>query len=194
MRIATLQADEDLAQLTRRVFRSRTKGGLADAEKAILKANPQLKDSDRLTPGTIVVIPDVPGAAPTAEATSIGGIAANLLSGAQQQIKDLRESVLPGLNRQEQAAKNTLEQLRLRELQELAKGNPELAKRLPEITRNAEENLKRLAVLTKTQQTAFDELDKDLQGLVDSLGGPQEAKPTRPTPGELRGKRRRSPG
>jgi phage tail protein X len=191
MRLATLQADEDLAQLTRRVYRSRAKGGLADAEKAILKANPQLRDRDRLTPGTIVVIPDVPGATPTTEATSIGGIAANLLSGAQQQIKDLRESVQPGLNRQEQAAKNTLEQLRLRELQELAKGNPELAKRLPEITKTAEENLKRLAVLTKTQQAAFDELAKDLQRLVDSLGGPQEARPTRPAPGDLRAPRRR---
>src|SRR5215471_16737298 len=63
MRITTYKGEKSIGELTARIFEDLTPGQRRSAEKALLRANPGLKDIAKIKTGSVLLIPDLRGVA-----------------------------------------------------------------------------------------------------------------------------------
>jgi hypothetical protein len=171
MRFTRLLEDEDLAKVVRRMYRSEVKGGLAEAERQVIAANPHLADPTKARAGAVVVLPDVEGAKAIGEsgenpAQSI----ASVLRAALDNLGDLGEATSAAISKQEAESTSTLELLKTREVQALGQ-DAEAKKRLTAIQQSSNEKLKGLKELRTAQKTALSEFQSDATALLAMLGG-----------------------
>jgi ElaB/YqjD/DUF883 family membrane-anchored ribosome-binding protein len=171
MRFATLQENEDVSKLARRLFRPKTKEAQQEAEKLLLKVNPFLADPKQGKAGAILVLPDIPGVEPTGEARSGPEFAAALLRQARDRVGDLGEALASGLQHREDQAKTTLEQVKSPAVRKLAKNNVEIEKRLDAIADDAKARIDRSKEIRKLQKIGLQELEKDLDEMIQRIGG-----------------------
>lgn len=61
MRFTTLRGEQSLAALTDKLYQDLTPQARVAAEKALLKANPLLRTFDRIKPGILLSVPELPG-------------------------------------------------------------------------------------------------------------------------------------
>ncbi|MBM3748469.1 MAG: hypothetical protein FJW34_22040 [Acidobacteria bacterium] len=170
MRYAVLQEGEDLSALTRRVFRSRSRLAMDDAEQRILKANPRLAKAEGLKPGTLVVVPEVTGVTATEEAVGGAEVATQLLGALREMLGDLGQAITANLDQQEEEAKSTVSLLRSAKLTRLAEKHPALKERLPEAVKTAQGQLNQVKALRAQQKDALAEFEKDFEELRKRFG------------------------
>jgi len=170
MRFAILQEGEDLSALTRRVFRSRSRTALEEAERVLLKANPRLGKTEEQKPGTLVVVPEVSGVTTTTEAVSEAQVASQLLDQLKGLMGDVGPLITAGLDQREEEAKSTVGLLRSAKITRLAEKVPELKERLPEALKTAQEQVNQVKALRAQQKEALAEFDKDFEDLRKRFG------------------------
>lgn len=171
MRFTRLREGEDLSKVVRRVYRSEVRGGLAEAERLVLAANPHLADPGKVRPGAVVILPDVEGTRALGETESGTQALAAALESALEALGDLGSVTETGIARQETEIAGTLELLKSRELQALANREPEAKKRFAAIQQQSAGRQKDLSALRAVQKDALAEFQADAQSLLALLGG-----------------------
>lgn len=171
MRFTRIREDEDLAKVVRRMYRSEAKGALAEAEKLVIGANPQLRDPSAVRPGAIVIVPDVPGTRAIDEGEGEGEVPmlTSLVANALRGLDDLGSFLDPVLAAEEEELSRSLAVLKSREVQALASKEPDAKKRVGDIQKQSEERLQSFRILRGTQKTALGELQIDRAALLKML-------------------------
>jgi hypothetical protein len=169
MRFTRIREDEDLAKVVRRMYRSEVKGGLADAEKLVVSANPHLSDPAAIRPGAFVIIPDVPGTRVIDEGDNEVQAVTTLLANALRGFDDLGSFLDPQLAQEEEEISNNVAVLKSREVQALASKEPDAKKRVAAIQKQADEQLQSIKALRATQKTALSEFQTGREALLKML-------------------------
>jgi hypothetical protein len=165
MRLATYQGESDLKTLVKRLFRSRGPEPEAfekEAEAALLRANPQLRDLKELPKGVAIMVPEVRGIKPTAEVRMPGDWADKLLAEVRQAVAGLGPALKESAARQEEAANQTLELLKSKEMKELAKSSPAWQERFRKIADAARARIKKAQAEKESQEKLVAQMEKDL--------------------------------
>jgi len=168
MRVATLRGEESVADLARRLFRISGPGAEArarEAEAALLRANPHLRELARAPEGTVIVVPEVPGTNPTEESQPVGLAGTEMMAEVRRAIGDMRRALQTSATRQADEARGTLELLESHELRTAAERDPALTERLPAIAESARARLEEARALQALQEQALAQLDRDLEDL-----------------------------
>lgn len=172
MRFATLKGERDLSDLVGRLFvtRGRRARAVADeAEAALLRANPQLRDLASLPAGATIIVPQVADTKHTDEAWPAEGPAGEIVEEARRAVAGLRTILETSATHQREEARDALRLLKSRELKGLVKGIPGLRGRLPEATEAAKRRLQEADALDAFLTQALAQLDEDLEELVRRL-------------------------
>jgi hypothetical protein len=178
VRFATLAANEDVAALARRLYRPASADALRDAERALLKANPRLADPAGRVAGTVVVVPEVSGAA-TTDATQRGAdLLVPVLEAARERLPDLAETLRATLDGRRTAVKATIEQLGSAELRQLLREEPALKDLVAGVSADAKAETADIDALDALQRQAVDELGQDLDELLRAVGGQPRTRTT----------------
>ncbi len=168
MRFITAKSETNLADLTRRVFD--IKGAKASevakrAEAAIRQANPHLHDLTNVPAGTLIVVPDLPGADPAAPQAApllspeVATQLKHALAGARAVLERSAASVT-------QEAQNTAALVKSREVKALAKEAPLLERRLPQIAEQIKAQARQAATDKTAQEQDLAQLEKELASLL----------------------------
>jgi hypothetical protein len=176
MRFTRLKKGEDLAKVVRRAYRSEVKGGLAEAERLVVAANPHLADPRNVKAGAVVILPDVEGTRALGETETGTQAVAAALESALAALGDLGKVTEAGIARQETEIAGTLELLKTREVQALAGREPEAKLRVTAIQKNNAERQKNLSALRSSQKSALAEFQADARSLLAFLGGGEQSK------------------
>jgi hypothetical protein len=181
VRFATLAADEDVAALARRLYRPTTPEAQREAERALLEANPQLAESAARTPGTIVVVPDLPGLSPTAEVRGEGELVAPILQAARDRLGEVTETLRATLDSRRASVKATVDQIGSADFKRLLREEPALKDVFADVAAQAKAETAEVEALDKLAQQAVGELGQDLDALIKAFGGtPRPEEPARP--------------
>lgn len=172
MRITTVRSEKSLAELVRKVYKlssSDDAGKVAAAEEALVKANPHLREFDKVRPGATVVVPDVEGfkhALPEGVRLRIGTIDPD--EPLRRSLSRLKGSLGSGAERRKGELDHTLEALKSPALKVAIKENPELAARVEEITATTKKRRKELEEEHAERLEVLERLGKDLDEFVQS--------------------------
>lgn len=182
MRLASFEGERRISDLVGRLYRisgPRAAARAREAQRALLEANPHLRELRRVPEGALIVVPDVPeaepaGQRPEAPRPALEALAEALARGAEA----VTASVAEQATRAEQEARA----LTAREIKAAARTAPGLEEALARAAAAAEERAKRARALRAESEQALAQLADDLRVLVESMGGgsiPQEGKPPR---------------
>lgn len=177
MRVTTLEKDEDVTKLAQRLFRTKSKAAQQQAEELLIKVNPQLADPKKASPGSVIVVPDVPDLQPVGETQEPQNLAVTLLTQMRDLLGPAGEALAPSLQRQEDEANQVLEQLKSPEIRKLAKETPGAEPRLKALSDNAKARIDRAKTLRKLQDEGLAKLKGNLDDMLARLGGPVAGKP-----------------
>ena len=185
MKFTTLAANEDVAALARRLYRPATPEAQRDAERTLIRANPQLADAAGRTAGAVVIVPDVAGAAPTAEARSEGELVVPILQGARDQLGAVAAALRATVDERRATVRATIDQIGSAQLRQLVSEDPTLQGAIADVSNQASTESAEIDALDALQQQAVDELGQDLDDLIRSVGGqpsPPPPSPAQPGP------------
>ena len=178
MRFAVLAQNETLDDLAARVYDvpAGAPAGLREAGKALAEANPYLRRIDQVPPGTVVVVPPLPGVESTQQAYAPDalpvGALVNQLRGAVALVRQNLSSEIDA----ELADSNSVAGVaRSREAKAAARETPELGDELPRVAEAAAARAEAARELQKYQVDAFARMEVDLDGLLAAFrGGPPD--------------------
>jgi hypothetical protein len=174
VKFTTLAANEDISALARRLYRPASAEAQRDAERTLLKANPHLAESAARVPGAVVIVPEVPGAAPSAEARSEGELLAPILQAARDRLGEVSEALRATIDSRRATVKATLDQIGSAQIQRLVREEPQLREVLTNVSNEAKTEAKEIEALERLQQQALIELGKDMDELLRTVGGQPE--------------------
>ena len=162
--LVTLQNEKNVREIAARVYGTSSATALDRAEKALLKANPQLGAATGFRTGAVISVPDVSGLAARADATGKDPVEA-LRGALAEAAAAYREHLAKSLDARagELDAQDKL--LKTREIAAAIKaepGGPELQKQL---TETLGQRAKAIAEARKTQGALFDLIAADLKKL-----------------------------
>ena len=169
MRFTRIREGEDLAKVVRRMYRSEVKGGLAEAEKLVISANPQLSDPATIRPGALVLIPDVEGTKAIDEGDNEAQVVTSFVANALRGLTDPGSFLDSQLADQEKEIKQDVAALRSREVQALATKIPDVQRRIGDIQKQADSQLQSIDALRKSQKIATSEFQSDREALLRML-------------------------
>ena len=168
MPFTTFRGEQSVPELVHRLFEIEGRDAeeiTRRAEAAMVEANPELRDLRSLAPGTLLVVPSIPGVRPRrdVEATGLGDDLSHelrrLLGAAREALEAAAEAHV-----RETAA--NLDVLRTRELEEALRELPALEETMPEITaamKKSAEGAREGRVFLRKQ---FDEMEEELTSFL----------------------------
>jgi len=164
MKFAVSKGEQDLSELTARLFDIKGRGAAAaakSAEAALLKANPHISDISKIPEGTLIMIPDLPDSPPV-RAPQTAGIGAELGGHLKFALKELGDAIARSAESEEQAAAVTNEALKSRELKDFAAQSPEVRDQLAKIAEAAKSQVKETKARTTAEKAALAQLQEAL--------------------------------
>ncbi|HEX8237102.1 MAG TPA: hypothetical protein VF600_14180 [Abditibacteriaceae bacterium] len=170
MRIATYNGERSVAELARRLFQldeftgNRAKEAAKEAEAALRNANPQLQDIRRMTPGTVLLVPEVEGIrhAPSDNDNSpTQEVRDELFDQLRQTLSTARDTLEKSNELRAQEIRGTIEVSQDRELKEMSRRIPELQERLPQIAESAKADLKELEARRAMHKQGLAQLEQE---------------------------------
>jgi phage tail protein X len=167
MKFVTIKSETTVADLTREVFEIKGAKAAAtsrSAQAALREANPHIADLKKVPPGTLVVVPDVPGIK-TAPGQSLGDVGAEMIRQLKSALTAAKDVIEKSAAAQLRDADATASLVKNRELVALAKQRPDLKERLSEIGDRAKVQAKQVANDKKAQTQALGQLEKNLASL-----------------------------
>ena len=164
MRMITLKGETSVRELSERLFGNLDAEARGRAEKALLKANPQLGAKSGFRPGVVVNVPSVRGVKARAGAAGDDPVAElrEVLADAVSAHRDRLGKALDARAADLDAQNEVLKTRDIAAAIKNAPGGPELAKQLSETLRNRG---KEIAEDRKRQAAAFDRMAADLKAL-----------------------------
>lgn len=168
MKFAVSKGESNIAELTTRLFDIKGQGAAETTkrtEAALLAANPHLADLTKIPAGTIVVIPDLPGA-PAVRAPQTAGISPELNDQVKFAVKVSTDIVGRSAGVREAAVNATLEALKDRDLKEFAAQSPEIKAQLDKIAEISKADLKESKTASAAEKDAIAQLEQALSKLT----------------------------
>ncbi len=165
MKIAGIQADEDLTKFVDRVFSSANRGQRRQVLEAIRAANPHLSAAGPQIAGTPVLIPDLPDIKVTPQPVGDANVPQFLLEQARRQLPSLAEALTPKLDQHAQQLRATLE-VAQSDLKKAIGRDQDLKARVAEIVKTTQAELDQVEKLRQVQKEALAELDDDLNRFI----------------------------
>ena len=165
MQLATYRGEKDLKTLVKRLFRiegPQAKALAQEAEAALLRANPPLRDLKKVPKGTVIMVPEIKGAKPSTEIQQAESWADKLLEDVRQAVAGLGPALEESAAREKQEANQTLELLKSSEMKRLAKSSPEWQKRFKKIADAAKARIKKAQAGQESQAKLVAQIEKDL--------------------------------
>lgn len=172
MRFTTFKAEQNLSELVQRLFQTTGADAAAlakEAETALLRANPHLRNLKKVPEGGLLIVPAIPGVEPTAEVLSVEAAPGDLVTEVNRAVVSVRRALLDSLDRQAEEANNERGMLKAPELQAVLERNPELQKRLAQVAQAAKNRIRESKERRAVYEDAFTQLEKDLGSLVKIL-------------------------
>lgn len=173
MRVTTYQGERQLSDLARRLFEikgSKAKELTKEAEAALLRANPHLKDLKHVPDGTVLVVPDVPGTTGSGD-TADPDIGTGQLA---EELRRVREAAQQAMERNiadlTQQAKTTMELQKSPELKKLGERDRTIPEQLTKVGAEAKRGLEEAKALAAAHGHTFVQLDKDLKDFLKQFG------------------------
>jgi phage tail protein X len=183
MRLAIFKGEKSIDDLAARLFRVKAGDPQASrlATEALIKANPQLANLDRVPPGSVVVVPDTPHAVNAAEVVQPATTAAaDFARSVTEHVTAFTTGLAVAAGNAAAQAEATLKLLRDRSVKAAAAQDPALRPRLAAI----EENTKATRQDVEDKQAVLQEAIKQMQEDVAKFlaSAPSAAPPPGPTP------------
>lgn len=173
MRVTIYQGERQLSDLARRLFEikgAKAKELTKEAEAALLRANPHLKDLKHVPEGTVLVVPDVPGVSPSREAAGLD-IGTGQLADELRRVREAAQKAMEsGIADLAQQGKTSLELQKSPELKKLGERDRTIPEQLTKIGVEAKRGLEEAKALAAVQEQTFIQLDKDLKEFLKQLG------------------------
>jgi hypothetical protein len=174
MQFAVTKGEQTLAELAERVYEfegTPSATALREAQRALVAANPFLRKPAEVAEGTVLAVPALGRAAPSAETQPLAAVAGRATAGAlQAALAGAVESVGRVLTEGRVAVDDSLAMLRSREVKQLARDDPAATEGLRRTTEAAKSRAAELDELERYQGEAFAQLDEDMKALVEALG------------------------
>jgi hypothetical protein len=170
-RVTRFKGEGSVSDLVERLFKfegDAREGRAKAAESALLEANPQLRDLKNLPAGTFILVPEVEDAEFARESKPFA--AEELTKHLGRAVKGLRIAFDAETARQADSARETLDLLKAKEVKAAAKKDPNVKKRVAEISEEAKARLKGVKETEKTRDKVFKQMNQHLEGLLKSLG------------------------
>lgn len=167
MQIITTKAPVTLTALTNKLFEIRgTKATAAskEAQAALRKANPQFGKLTKLPAGTLVVVPEMPGAETTTSQPA-SPVNENVAAEMKRALAAARTLLKNSSANQTEEAESSLELVKDRNLADLVKETPELRNRLAQITEQSKRQLEQIEGESAEKLQGLAQLEKDLRSL-----------------------------
>jgi hypothetical protein len=171
MAFTTVQDEGTVAALVSRIFGVDERSAVARrAAKALVEANPELKDLRSLAPGTMIEVPEVKGAEPVEALWPSADVAAAVVLGGLRAGLDLLDTGLRAVAEEaESDARERLKALRSAEVKRLAREEPQVAVALGLAASDAEADVAAARALRGEYRRALPELRQNLNVLLELL-------------------------
>jgi hypothetical protein len=165
MRLAMFKGEKSIEDLAARLFQ--VKAGDAEARKrasaALIEANPQLANLDRVPPGSVVVVPDAPHAVNAGEVVEPAIMAArDLARSVAEHVTAFTAGLADAASSAAAQANATLQLLQDPSLKRAADADPALKQRLTAIEQNTTARLDDVEAKQALVQQAVAQMQKDL--------------------------------
>ena len=164
MKLVTAKSETNLADLTRRVFDITGPKAAAvakQAEAALLQANPHLRGVAKVPAGTMIVVPEVPGAISAGPQLAMP-IGPEIIAHLKRALAGATAAGERSVANEVQDTDNTSALVKSRELKDLAKKAPDLQKRLAQLADQTKNRVKDIEARKTAQAQGLAQLDKDL--------------------------------
>jgi hypothetical protein len=183
MRLAIFKGDKRIEDLAARLFQA--KGSNAQASKqataALIEANPQLANLDRVPYGAVVVVPHTPLAVNASEVVRpMSTAAADFARSVAEHLAAFTSGLTDAVGSAGTQADSTLKLLQDRSLKSAADNDPALKQRLTAIEANTKATMEDVNERQKTLQQALVQMQEDLAKFFPSsvpLSPPPSASP-----------------
>lgn len=172
MRFATALPDETITELASRVFDARTNADLSAAKEVLVEANPHIQGRRKLDGGTVVEVPEVERAEPTAAAqppTDVGPAVA--IHGLRAALPDLFEAVRTGSDELVIGADREAKSLRSDRVKRAARKEKKTADEVRRTRETADYRLEESRSLRTEHKAALRDVESDLDDLLRLFGG-----------------------
>lgn len=174
MRIARLSGEQNLSELVRSLYEIRGPQSARvarEAEAALLKANPHLREPGIRLSGSMILVPDLPGIspgpAPDVEPIAMPG--RKLVDDTRAAVVELQKRLEDAGKRAEEEGRQTAELLKSEEVQALERF-PAVRDALPAIRNATQARFAELEALKTFQNQTLPELLGALEALSKRLG------------------------
>lgn len=174
MQLTSITRDESLDDLVARSYDLGTapsKAMLGRARAALIEANPFLQNLGAVPEGTMVAIPDLPGA--TAGVETVAPEQAALGVGTDQfggAVGLAASELMDALAAEAVATNGSLQALKAAEIKKLARGNEQLSAALPELIRAASARIEAGRGIQEYSNAAIAHMEADLAALRGAFG------------------------
>ncbi len=168
MRFVTAKTESTLADLTRRVFEIQGRNAgerTKQAQAALLRANPHLRDLKKVPAGTLVLLPDLPGTSPFAPQAA-APVSSEVVAHLKQALAGAKAVLARAAASEAQDAATTLELAKSMGQMNVLKQAPGLQSRLPEIAKLTKSRATEAASLNAAQTQALIDLETELDQLI----------------------------
>jgi len=164
MRFITAAHDTNVADLTRRAFDFKGRNAAErtkHAQAALLQANPHLRDVKKVPAGTLVLVPDLPGAAAAGPPTALA-LSPDMVAHLKRAVAGAKAVLERAAAAETEAAATTQELAKSLGQMNLGKQMPALQVRLPDLAKLAKARAAESASSTAVQVEALTTLAAEL--------------------------------
>ncbi len=181
MRLAKYRDESTLSELAERLFRIRAGSARAkEAEAALLKANPQLRDLKKLPKGSMLLVPEVAEVKDVEDEDLVVDAADEILDSARRTLEAVQPALTASVRRQQQAAEKSLEVLKSKEIRRSVEADEGLAAQISQAEELNRARLKELKDLQDFYAQGLLDLEQGFGELLTKLPVPHlEAQPVR---------------
>jgi hypothetical protein len=165
MRLAIFKGDKRIEDLAARLFQARASDAQASkqATAALIEANPQLANLDRVPNGTVVVVPDTPLAVNASEEIRpLSTAAADFARSVAEHVGAFTSGLADAVGSADTQADSALKLLQDPSLKAAADNDPALKQRLTAIEANTNATVEDVKETQTTLQQALAQMQEDL--------------------------------
>lgn len=170
-KLARVKGEKNLSELAKRLFKiegTKEREHYKRVEKALLSANPHLRDLKNVPSGTFIIVPEVAETRHSEETRPI--VADELARGMLLAVGGIRAAFDKSLTRRKEEAEETLNLIKSKDLKSLARKDEGVKKQLTEVSTNANAQIKDVKEAEKDRDQIFEQVGKDIENILKLLG------------------------
>jgi hypothetical protein len=169
MQVVEVRREKSVKELVTRLFEiagADAERKIKEVEDALLRANPELKEVDKLSPGRLIVIPRDVNLPRMKEATTLSEQVDKISAEVQQALDGLRRGLKAATTEDINAELHTLEVLNTDEVKRLTSNDAELKALVTKVARDSKTRMKQLKALRTFQDEMVSQLKGDFDRVI----------------------------